>query len=152
MTIIVKDGRFHAPAQQEQNDFEQLNKDGAIAATILSVDLKSDTLPEKLDLIPESVRFIRIEFPTSADGRGFSLAKALREKGFSGHLRAAGHMLADQYPLALRSGFDDVEISDELAARQPEEQWAEALIRIKDTYQDRLLGARGKTQNTMQVA
>jgi hypothetical protein len=32
-------------------------------------------------------------------------------------------VLADQYAMARRSGFDEVEISDDLAARQPAAQW-----------------------------
>ena len=57
------------------------------------------------------------------DGRGFTLARHLRLIGFTGRLRAAGHVLADQYTMARRSGFDEIEISDDLAARQPEDQW-----------------------------
>lgn len=148
MTIIVKNGHFHTPDETEQKSVEPPADDGAIAATVVSVDLASDTPPEKLDLIPDSVRLIRIEFPTSAEGRGFSLAKALREKGFSAYLRASGHVLADQYPLALRSGFDDVEISEELAARQPQKQWEDSLTRIKDNYQTRLMQVREHGRRT----
>jgi len=32
-------------------------------------------------------------------------------------------VIADQYAMARRSGFDEIEISPELASRQPEEQW-----------------------------
>ena len=66
---------------------------------------------------------IRIDFPSFADGRGFTLARRLRQMGFTGHLRAKGHVLADQYAMARRSGFDDVEIDRALATRQPEDQW-----------------------------
>lgn len=70
-----------------------------------------------------ALAFISIRFETSADGRGFSIAKALRALGYEGHLRASGHLLVDQFRAALRSGFDDVEISSEQAARNPEPQW-----------------------------
>lgn len=43
--------------------------------------------------------------------------------GYKGQLRARGHILADQYAMARRVGFDEVEISDELAERQPASQW-----------------------------
>jgi uncharacterized protein (DUF934 family) len=43
--------------------------------------------------------------------------------GFKGRLRARGHVLADQYAMARRVGFDEVEISDDLATRQPADQW-----------------------------
>ncbi|MGP9789659.1 DUF934 domain-containing protein [Roseinatronobacter sp. NSM] len=66
---------------------------------------------------------VRIQFPAFSDGRGFTLAARLRRMGFTGRLRAQGHVIADQYAMARRSGFDEVEISDDLAARQPEAQW-----------------------------
>ena len=40
-----------------------------------------------------------------------------------GRLRARGHVIADQYAMARRAGFDEVEIDAELAERQPEDQW-----------------------------
>lgn len=81
---------------------------------------------------------IRIDFPSFADGRGFTLARLLRLQGFTGRLRARGHVLADQYAMARRSGFDEVEIDEALARRQPEDQWrARADWRAHD-YQARL--------------
>ena len=82
---------------------------------------------------------IRIEFASFADGRGFSIARRLRHMGYGGRLRARG-LVADQYAMARRSGFDEVEIDDDLAARQPQDQWlARAGWRAHD-YQARLRG------------
>ena len=50
-------------------------------------------------------------------------ARILRLMGFSGHLRAYGHVISDQYAMARRSGFDDVEVSKALTTRQPEAEW-----------------------------
>ena len=83
---------------------------------------------------------IRIDFPTYADGRGFTLAAILRRAGFNGRLRAKGHLLADQYAMARRSGFDEVEIDAALAARQPEEQWLRRADWQAHDYQARLRG------------
>jgi uncharacterized protein (DUF934 family) len=66
---------------------------------------------------------IRVSFPSFADGRGFSIAAQLRRMGFRGRLRAAGHVLSDQYAMARRAGFDEVQIDTRLADRQPESQW-----------------------------
>ncbi|GAA6199124.1 DUF934 domain-containing protein [Aquicoccus sp. SU-CL01552] len=83
---------------------------------------------------------IRVTFPSFADGRGFTLARDLRRLGYAGRLRATGHVLADQYAMARRAGFDEVEIDSALAARQPEDQWrARADWRAHD-YQARLRG------------
>ncbi|WGH78117.1 DUF934 domain-containing protein [Jannaschia ovalis] len=104
----------------------------------IAIDLGPDA-----DLAPVLARLgdataIRVAFPSFADGRGFTIARQLRRAGFTGRLRAAGHVLADQYAMARRAGFDEVEIDDALAARQPEDQWrARADWRAHD-YQARL--------------
>ena len=92
------------------------------------------------DFVPafERIALIRIAFLSHLDGRGFSLARHLRLLGYRERLRASGHILADQYAMARRSGFDEVEIDPALAERQPEEQWLfRANWRTHD-YQDRL--------------
>ncbi|MGC9368402.1 MAG: DUF934 domain-containing protein [Paracoccaceae bacterium] len=95
--------------------------------------------PEELRALAD-VPMIRIHFAAFSDGRGFTLARRLRLQGYAGRLRAAGPLLADQYAMARRAGFDEVEIPDEIAARQPWEQWqARADWRAHD-YQARLRG------------
>ncbi|RFC64115.1 DUF934 domain-containing protein [Fulvimarina endophytica] len=76
-----------------------------------------------------SVDLIAIAFPAFSDGRGFSLAKRLRREGFTGTLRAKGPLIADQFADALACGFDEVDIPDTMANRQPVQQWLE----MKDT-------------------
>jgi uncharacterized protein (DUF934 family) len=108
------------------------------AANVSAIDLASDADPESLRDALSDIAMIRIDFPSFADGRGFTIAKRLRRMGFTGRLRARGHVLADQYAMARRSGFDEVEITQDLAARQPEPQWqARADWRAHD-YQSRL--------------
>ena len=110
----------------------------AANAPVQAVDLASDANPETLKDQLQDIDFVRVDFPAFADGRGFSIARTLRSMGFQGRLRARGHVLADQYAMARRSGFDEVEISADLAARQPADQWqARADWRDHD-YQTRL--------------
>ncbi|WP_323763469.1 DUF934 domain-containing protein [Marinovum sp.] len=100
-------------------------------------DLASDAnVDEIADLA--GLRMIRVDFPSFADGRGFTIARLLRLKGYTGRLRARGHVLADQYAMARRSGFDEVEISADLAARQPEDQWQFRADWQGHDYQSRL--------------
>jgi uncharacterized protein (DUF934 family) len=106
MSIIVRDDGFHA------DDYT-----GDVT------EIAPDTHPEDLPSDFAGVGLIRIAFPSFADGRGFTLARSLRGAGYTGRLRAAGHVIADQYTMARRSGFDEVEISEELAQRQPADQW-----------------------------
>ena len=88
------------------------------------VDLPSDADAAALEALAEAAPpMVRIAFPSVADGRGFTLARVLRMHGYAGRLRAHGHVIADQYAMARRAGFDEVEIADGLAARQPEEHW-----------------------------
>ncbi|MEM8542069.1 MAG: DUF934 domain-containing protein [Pseudomonadota bacterium] len=93
----------------------------------------------------EGVERIDVAFPSFADGRGYSLAMDLRRAGFEGHLRAVGHLIADQYAHARRCGFDDIAISEADAERQPESQWLEQMARVDTTYQTRLKQATAVT-------
>ncbi len=105
-----------------------------------ALDLPNDINPADLAGRLEGVRFVRVVFPAAGDGRGFSIARQLRLMGYRGRLRAAGHVLADQYTMARRAGFDEVEISDTLAARQPEAQWLFRADWQAHDYQARLRG------------
>lgn len=130
MSVIVRDNGFAAE-----------DWCGAV------IDLGADADPEAVQW--QDVAMIRVDFPSFADGRGFSIARCLRRRGFTGRLRARGHVIADQYAMARRAGFDEVEISEDLAARQPQAQWrARADWRAHD-YQARLgrhdIGSRAST-------
>lgn len=92
------------------------------------------------DLSFEDVALITVDFPSFADGRGFSVASSLRRLGFTGRLRATGKLVADQYAMARRSGFDEVEIGPDMAARQPEDQWLSRADWQNNDYQARLRG------------
>ncbi len=105
-----------------------------------ALDLPSDIDPRVLEGRIDTIALIRIDFPSFADGRGFSIARALRRMGYAGRLRAKGHVLADQYAMARRSGFDEVEIDDLLAARQPEPQWLARANWQAHDYRSRLAG------------
>ncbi|MBM7070251.1 DUF934 domain-containing protein [Actibacterium sp. 188UL27-1] len=108
------------------------------AANAKGLDLASDARAE--DVALDGVDLIRIDFPSFADGRGFSIARALRRLGYTGRLRAKGHVIADQYAMARRSGFDEVEIDQDLAKRQPEDQWLARANWQEHDYRARLRG------------
>ena len=103
-TILVRDDGFH-------------DRDATPDVTI-PPDVDPATLGDHLGL-----SLVAIDFPAMGDGRGFSLARRLRELGYRGRLRATGRLIADQYAMARRVGFDEVEIPASLAQRQPEPQW-----------------------------
>ncbi len=134
MSIIVTDTGFAA------DDWTQgFVAHGEAANDVAALDIGPDTDPDAVPLCPR-LAMIRVDFPSFADGRGFTIARQLRLRGFSGRLRARGHVLSDQYAMARRCGFDEVEIDATLAARQPEAEWlARADWRSHD-YQARLRG------------
>lgn len=78
---------------------------------------------------------IAVDFPSFADGRGFSIAQRLRDLGFEGRLRASGPVIADQFAYLLACGFDEVEVPEDVARRQPVEQWLAQLGKISLGYQ-----------------
>ncbi|MFU1476808.1 DUF934 domain-containing protein [Roseovarius sp. C7] len=110
------------------------------ARTGYGIDLPSSTDPVELAGRLTNTPLIRVDFPSFADGRGFTIARQLRLMGYTGRLRARGHVIADQYAMARRAGFDEVEISDELATRQPEDQWLFRADWRNHDYQARLRG------------
>ena len=139
MTVLVTDSGFQA--DDWTGDATPLE---ALAANDmtgpLAIDIPSDGDPALLAGRLDRVQMIRVDFPSFADGRGFSIAVELRRMGYRGRLRAKGHVIADQYTMARRVGFDEVEISDELAARQPEDQWRARADWQTHSYQARLRG------------
>ena len=82
-----------------------------------------------------ALSLITIEFPSFADGRGFSLAQRLRAEGFEGELWAKGHVIPDQYAFARNCGFDAVWVDDEVFARQTESDWHDAAGSLSLSYQ-----------------
>lgn len=137
MSVIITDTGF-APEDWTHGFTAQEDLAANCAAPAVAVDLASDADPASLSNRLAEIDMIRIDFPTSADGRGFTIARRLRLMGFEGRLRAKGHVIADQYAMARRSGFDEVEIDNALATRQPEDQWLARANWQSHNYQSRL--------------
>lgn len=75
-------------------------------AVWLSPDADAEALLQDAGKNFGSLRLIALEFPKFNDGRGFSLARQLRNLGFNGELRAFGAFLPDQLHEMMRCGFD----------------------------------------------
>lgn len=135
MSVIVTDTGFSP--DDWTSDVTPL---AAAGPGVAAVDIPGDADPFALPAHIDRAALIRVAFAKSADGRGFTIASALRRRGYTGRLRAAGHVLADQYAMARRCGFDEVEIDDTLAARQPEAQWRARADWREHDYHSRLRG------------
>ena len=78
-----------------------------------AVLLESDQQPAPLFNDLDHIKLIVIHFAAFTDGRGFSYARDLRERGYSGELRASGHFIRDQLTYLRRCGFDAFQMSDD---------------------------------------
>lgn len=75
---------------------------------------------------------VAIDFPQFTDGRGYSIARLLRERyGYMGEIRAVGEVLRDNLFYLSRCGFDSFALSDESTA----EEALAHLSTFSDAYQ-----------------
>ncbi|MGD9739786.1 MAG: DUF934 domain-containing protein [Bauldia sp.] len=68
------------------------------------------------DVVPDLPRFpvVAVSFPKMMDGRGFSIARLLRDRdGFTGEIRAIGDFTIDMMPLMRRVGIDAFDVVSE---------------------------------------
>jgi uncharacterized protein (DUF934 family) len=116
MSVIVTDAGFTPAPPREIVALADLTDQSA-------VDLANTDDPASLVGRLDQLTLIRIAFPAFNDGRAFTIARRLRELGYTGQLLALGTVIADQYAMLRRVGFDGAEIPADLAARQPADQW-----------------------------
>ena len=116
MSVVVTDAGFGPATQADVVPLADLTSQTA-------VDLSNTDDPAALQGHLDRLTLIRVAFPAFNDGRAFTIARRLRMMGYTGQLLALGPVIADQYAMLRRVGFDGAEIPDDLAARQPADQW-----------------------------
>ena len=98
----------------------------------ITLDVDDDVL--ELDGKLSNVSIVIVNFPSFADGRGFSQARLVRERlRFEGEIRAVGHIIRDQYLYLIRSGVDSID-----ADRATESEWKAAMEEFDIFYQPAL--------------
>jgi len=98
----VENGRILTLAQWEETS----EKSGS------AVQLEpGDDVTPLLDYLSD-ISLVAINFPVFTDGRGFSYARELRERGFRGEVRAVGHFIRDQLHYLSRCGFNAFQFED----------------------------------------
>ena len=103
----LANGKYLVPLELWQQKTELHN-------TNIGVWLNGDTNPSLLIQQLKSAPAIAIQFSAFADGRGFSLARILREDcDFSGELQATGEYMQDQLYYLKRCGFDAFAVADD---------------------------------------
>ena len=114
--------------------------DVIVSHTRLPLDVPGQlgiSLPNDLDVSTlgphiAQASLIVLTFPSFADGRAYSQARALRNTlSFEGDLRANGHLLPDQLAFMVEVGFDSFDLQTD---RFPVERWSEALEDVTLTY------------------
>jgi uncharacterized protein (DUF934 family) len=125
MTVLVTDTGFSPDpwAGAEFITYDALTAEPEMPGQGLAIDMPNDRDPAELAPFFERIAMIRVAFPGMGDGRGFSIARRLRAMGYTGILRASGPLIADQARAARRVGFDEIELPESVAARQPEDLW-----------------------------
>ncbi|SDL00042.1 Uncharacterized conserved protein, DUF934 family [Modicisalibacter muralis] len=137
--ILRKSGRVEANPWHLSLDGDALpNQRPAIVPLALwQASPRSDRLAPLLDsdveLSQELARELRaaplvaIRFPVFTDGRGYTLARLLRERyALDGEIRAVGDVLIDQLFYMARCGFDAFDLRDD--------QLIENAIKALDTF------------------
>lgn len=138
---IVDDDFVHVPDGSEPADGTKpivtlaryvKDKDALLAKfPALGVRVPSDKLPGDIP-DPDKLAVIAIEFPRFSDGRGYSVARMLRQRNkFAGELRAVGWVLRDQLFYMERCGFN----AFELQPGKPLDSALEAFKEFSVTYQ-----------------
>ena len=123
---LISDAIAFVPVAELETALQSAG-DNACLGAIVPVEADLDSLFPQL----HAADAIAINFAATGDGRGFSVAAALRDRGWCRPIRAVGPLIPDQFAFALACGFDQVEISDDQLARQPVKQWQNALASIK---------------------
>ncbi len=103
-----------------------------IDSSATGVWLNSDDDAASIGEYANDFPVIAINFPAFADGRGFSIARLLRERyGYSGEIRAIGDAIRDQLFYLKRCGFNAFDLGEQ----QPLEEALDSLNDFSVTYQ-----------------
>jgi len=111
----------------QQNADWLANHSGAVGVWV-NGDEEIEAVADALTSLP----LIAINFPKFVDGRGFSVARLLRDRyGYDGELRAIGHIIRDQLFLLKRCGFDAFQFDGSVDLNEA----ANSLQDFSDAYQ-----------------
>lgn len=90
-----------------------LDKRDSLNLMVAGLWVDSDEEIEQIGLEADMFPVIAVNFPTFADGRGFSLGRLLKERyGYSGQLRAIGNPIQDQLFYLKRCGFTAFDLKE----------------------------------------
>ena len=125
--VLIRDAEAELPAATPAivplARWQELETSRELAPWLSSDTELTPELAEQLTAAP----LIAIDFPKFTDGRGYSLARLLRERyGFDGEIRAIGDVLVDQAFFLTRCGFNALSLR--------EDQWLEDALNALNTF------------------
>ena len=131
-------GDIVVPYARLLKEWESLAEhDGRLGIIFTNIDRA-----EALALFLPRLALIVLPFPSFTDGRAYSLARQIREVGYTRELRAAGNVLPDQVQFMLQVGFDSFEIGDRFTA----DIWLKASRQMSLAYQRGLYRPGGQQE------
>jgi len=121
-------GNLLLSLEQWQQFSDQLSQHNGELGLWLEGNAEIDTVIDSL----QQLSLIAIKFPKFVDGRGFSLARLLRERyNYNGELRAIGEFIRDQLYLLKRCGFNAFQLTED----QDLSEASKSLSDFSETYQ-----------------
>ncbi len=133
-TLVAEDaaelpaGDILVPLNLWQQQGSELAQHGGTVGVWLVGNEEIETVAELLIKAP----VVAIQFPKFVDGRGFSMARLLRERyGYQGEIRAIGEIIRDQLYLLQRCGFNAFEFGAEVDLAEARKSLAD----FSDAYQ-----------------
>jgi len=121
-------GNILLSLEQWQQFSDQLSQHNGELGLWLEGNAEIDAVIDSL----QQLSLIAIKFPKFVDGRGFSLARLLRERyNYNGELRAIGEFIRDQLYLLKRCGFNAFQLTED----QDLSEASKSLNDFSETYQ-----------------
>jgi uncharacterized protein (DUF934 family) len=118
MPLIIKDGAVVEDSWSGEllglDAYNEAVAAGSAPSPQLAVQLEPDQPPSEISGDIEKIPLVAINFPVFTDGRGFSYARELRERGYTGEIRAVGQFIRDQLGYLARCGFNAFEFSADI--------------------------------------
>ena len=114
MPRMIRDGAIVEDSRDQDDilsldQWQQLENRAGTA-----VQLQPDQPPAPLLEHLAEIELVVVNFTAFMDGRGFSYGRELRERGFTGELRASGAIIRDQLHYLLRCGFNAFEFDGDI--------------------------------------
>jgi uncharacterized protein (DUF934 family) len=96
-------------------DVWETNKEALLTRPAIGLWLKNDQCVSAVTESLNTFSVIAIDFPNFMDGRGFSIARLLRDRfNYQGEIRATGGVIRDQLCYLTRSGFNAFDMDESI--------------------------------------